>query len=57
MDDLPFDFVERELTVANIKLLPICSKTFIKYMELTKEMLPLHMGSLWMDGYASGNTT
>jgi hypothetical protein len=37
MDDLPFNFVERELTAANTKLLPICSKTFIKYMELTHE--------------------
>jgi hypothetical protein len=39
MDDLPFDFVERELTAANTKLLPICSKTFIKYMELTHEAI------------------
>ena len=58
MEDLPFDFVERKLTVANTKLLPICSKTFIKYMELTyeaiekkvKEMLPPTFGIV-VDGW------
>ena len=47
VDNLPFDFVER-VTVANTKLLPTFSETFIKYMVLTheatqkkvKEMLP-----------------
>ena len=37
--NLPFDFVERELTVANTKLLLICSKTFINYIELTHEAI------------------